>query len=128
MVDYSKYARVLRKIREARSELRKQYEERDAELQRQQEVVENALLAAMQEAHIESVRTDDGTIYISTETHVSVEDWRAFTEWAMENKATEFFTRRIKKDAVEAYLETSGGELPPGVSLSRAHVVRVRKS
>lgn len=128
MMDYSKYARVLRKIREARSELRKQYEEQDAELQRQQEIVENALLAAMQEAHVESVRTDSGTIYISTETHVSVEDWRAFTEWAMERKATEFFTRRIKKDAVEAYLETSGGELPPGVSLSRAHVVRVRKS
>lgn len=124
MID--RLVRTYLKIRNARSELRAHYEAQDADLKQQLEVVEAALMQHMRVAGIQSVNTDAGTAYVSTDSRATIADWSAFSKWVLENKAVDFLEQRVKKAAVEEYLQDTT-ELPPGVSLQRHQVVRVRK-
>ena len=118
--------RVYLKIRNTRSELRARYEEQDAELKQQLEMIEATIMQHMQRAGIQSVNTGAGTAYISTDSRATIADWSAFSKWVLKNKAIDFLEQRVKKAAVEEYLQDTN-ELPPGVQFVRQHVVRVRK-
>lgn len=127
MADYDRLARVYRKIRDARSDLKREYEERDGKLKEQLETIEHHLMALLNEDGASSVKTEFGTIYTSETAKVSVADWGALAEWIRENDALEFLEQRVRATEVNNYLEQHK-ELPPGVNLYRERNVRVRKS
>jgi hypothetical protein len=116
------------KIRDARSLLAKEFEASDKELKAKQLRLEAEMLRTLQTSNVDSMRTDSGTFYRQEEVTPSGSDWEAFYRWVAEHDAFDFLERRIKKTCVKEYMDTHDGALPPGVSVHKEFVVRVRRS
>jgi len=127
MLDYNRLVRVYIKMREARSALKREFEQRDADLKEKMSRIEAALIAGLSETGADSVRTNSGTVFTTEVSRASVADWSALADWIVQNNAVEFLEQRVKSTAVSEYMEQTG-ELPPGVNLHRERVVRIRKS
>lgn len=116
------------KIRDARTELKRDFEEKDSALKAKLERIEAEMLKFLQENNTDSVKTANGTFYRQEEITPTGSDWDALYRWISENDAFDALERRIKKGFVKEYMETHEGGVPPGVSVYREYVVRVRRS
>lgn len=88
--------------------------------------LEAALLKRMQEDGVDSIKTSDGTVYLSRTLKASVEDWGAFREYAEQNDLWDMMEKRVSKAAVEEFVE-SEGSAPPGIAISTEVNARFRK-
>lgn len=127
-VDLGKITKAFLNIRDARSALRKQFDDSDAEMKKAQERLEAAMLDHLNKHGMESVRTESGTFYRQEDIKPSGSDWESFYAWVKQHDAWDALERRIKKTFIAEYMETHQGQLPPGVSVHREFVVRVRKA
>jgi len=127
-MDLNKLTKAHLRIREARSKIKKEFDEQDASLKAQQEKLESIMLAHLNETNVGSVRTDSGTFYRQEEITPSGADWDAFYRWITEHDAFDALERRIKKTFIKEYMEANEGAIPPGVNVYREYVVRVRRS
>jgi len=115
-------------IRDARSALKKKFDEEDRGLKKKQERIEAAMLKFLSDNKIDNSKTSAGTFYRQVNIVPMGSDWNAFYDWVKENDAFDALERRIKKGFVNEYMEEHDGETPPGVSVHREYVVRVRRS
>lgn len=115
-------------IRAARSALSKEFDKADGELKAKQTRLEAEMLRFLQANNTDSVRTESGTFYRQEELTPSASDWDALYSWIAENDAFDALEKRIKKTFVKDYMETNDGAIPPGVSVYREYVVRVRRA
>lgn len=126
-MDMNKVVETYIKIRDARSELKKRFDAQDKEMKAKLGQLEGFMLSFMQDNGMDSVKTGAGTFYRQEEVRPSGSDWDALYRWIGENNAYEALERRVKKGFVTEYMEEHGGGLPPGVSVHREFVVRVRR-
>jgi hypothetical protein len=127
-IDLGQVTKAHINIRDARTALRKQYEEADADLKKSQEKLESVMLDHLNRHGMDSVRTEAGTFYRQEEITPSAADWNALYDWIKDNDAWDALERRIKRTFVKEYQEAHNGGLPPGISVFREYVVRVRRS
>ena len=127
MANYDRMVRAYFKMREKRSELKREYEEADAKIKAQMEMIETEFLKMFSETGTKNLKTELGTVFTAETTKVSIADWGSFAEWVRENDALEFMEQRVKAKEVTTYLEEHG-ELPPGINTHRERNVRIRKS
>jgi hypothetical protein len=85
------------------------------------------LLDQMNQLGIESVRTEAGTAYKTTNTSATVSDWEQTLPFIIENELWSMLERRVSKSAVEEYMQVNG-ELPPGVSVRTVASVNFRST
>lgn len=126
-LDLAKITQAHINIRDARRQLKTQFDEADADLKKAQVKLENAMLDHLNKHGMESVRTEYGTFYRQEEITPSAGDWQALYDWIKEHDAWDALERRIKKTFIKEYQEAHSGGLPPGVSVFREWVVRVRR-
>lgn len=126
-MDTARLVRAYLKMRDTRTENKRVFEEGDNKIKEQMGKVEATLLRFLNESQIESVATPAGTFYKQEEVTPTGSDWDALYEWIKRHDAFDALERRIKKTFVKEYMETNGGAIPPGVSVYREHVVRVRR-
>lgn len=126
-LDLGKLTRAHINIRDARAALKKQFDDSDAEMKAAQEQLENAMLNHLNTHGMESVRTEAGTFYKQEDIKPSGSDWSALYEWIKQHDAWDALERRIKKTFISEYMEAHQGNLPPGVSVHREFVIRVRR-
>lgn len=127
-LDLGKITRAHLNIRDARAKLKQDYEASDRDLKDAQTKLENAMLGHLNQHGMESVRTEAGTFYRQEEIKPAAQDWEAFYAWIKEHDAWDALERRIKKTFIAEFAEAHGGALPPGVSVFREFVIRVRRS
>ena len=127
-IDTTKLVKAHIKLRDARSAAKKKFDAEDDILKASQEKLEAMMLKFMIDNNSDSVRTEHGTFYRQEDVIPRGEDWDAFYKWVAKNDAFDFLERRIKKTAVAEYMEANKGKIPPGVSVLREFVVRVRRS
>jgi hypothetical protein len=127
-MDLNKVVRTYIKMRDALTDKRRAFEEEERSLKGKMKVLENAMLAHLQTTKAESIRTDAGTVYMTEEVTPSGSDWDALYRWIAENNEFEALERRIKRTFVKEYMDAHGGDLPPGVSVHREFVARVRRA
>jgi hypothetical protein len=127
-IDLDRITKAHINIRDARRELKKQYEANDADLMKAQDKLESVMLDHLNKHGMQSVRTESGTFYAQEEMTPSGSDWNALYEWIKEHDAWEVLERRIKRTFVKEYAEAHNGGLPPGVSVFRERIVRVRRA
>lgn len=127
-MDINKMTKVYVRIRDARAAATKVYEDADRKLKEQLEMAGNQLLKYLQDNKIQSLRTDAGTVYTEEDLKPSASDWDALYAFIVEHNAFEALEKRIKKTFVKEYMEANDGALPPGVSVHREHVARVRRT
>lgn len=126
--DMNRVTRAFINVRDARSALKKQFEDADADLKDVQLKIEGAMLNHLNTHGIGSVKTEAGTFYSQEEIMPSCQDWSAFYDWIKEHDAFDALERRVKKTFVKEFADTHDGNLPPGVSIVREKVVRVRRT
>lgn len=127
-MDNAKAVKAYLKLRDARTALKREYEEADLKLTQQQERIEKALLHHLNETKTNSVATDYGTFYRQEVVTPTGSDWEAFYDWVKKNDAFDALEKRIKKTFITEYMEEHKGAIPPGVSVYREYVVRIRRS
>ena len=126
-MDLNKVVSTYLKIREKRSVIKKAYDAEDAELKSKLKTLEGFMLGKLNETNADSVKTEAGTFYRQEDVTPTGSDWQALYRWIAENDAFDALERRIKKGFITEYMETHEGGLPPGVSVFREYVVRVRR-
>ena len=127
-MNMEKIVRAHLAIRDKRSELKKQFDTTDGDLKKKQERLEAEMLRFMQESGTESIRTEAGTIYQQESVKPAASDWSAFYDWVKENDTFDALEKRIKATFVKDFMEENDGETPPGVSVYREYVARVRRA
>lgn len=128
MVDVNRLTKAYIKLRDARSDLKKEWEKEDAKFKEKMEKIEGALLQFLNETQQNSSKTDAGIVYRQEEITPTGADWDAFYGWVAKNNAFDALERRIKKTFIREYMDAHDGGIPPGVSVYREFVVRVRRS
>lgn len=114
------------KLRDQRAEIEAECKERTADIVRDMERIEAALMKHMRTVGAESIRTGHGTAYISTVTSAKVSDWPALLEHIRRHGAWELLERRVNKSAFDAAVDA--GAEPPGVESSAFARVNFRRS
>jgi hypothetical protein len=127
-MDINKLTKAYINIREAKHALKKQFDEADGDLKKKLERIEAEMLRFLQTSNTDSVKTDAGTFYRQEEITPTGSDWDLFYHWIAENEAFDALERRVKKTFVKEYMEAHDGSIPPGLSVYREFVVRVRRS
>jgi hypothetical protein len=127
-VSFDKLAAVYIKMRDKKTEMKRAFDEEEAKLKAKMNKIEIAMLQQLTAMDMNSVRTDHGTIIRQEEILPTGSDWGLFYDWVKENDAFDALERRIKKTFVKEYMESHEGAVPPGVSVMREYVVRVRRN
>jgi hypothetical protein len=85
-------------------------------------------LQHLQDEGGQNLKTPKGTVYLSTVTTPTIEDWDAFKEFLMldPDHSWGFLTKKPNKEAVENYLEAHG-DIPPGIKVKRETFARIRR-
>lgn len=117
-----------RRIRDLIAADKAEYEEKVAKKREALNAVEAKLLKHLQDAGTSLQRTAEGTAYISTVSTVSAPNWSTFINWVRANDRYDMLERRPSKKEVLAFIDDTGGDLPPGVAYSTINKLNVRKA
>lgn len=117
------------KLRDKKSQLKKQYDEKVAKVDAVMDKMEAIILKTFQDSGIDSARTDAGTAYISTRTSATVASREELFQWIQEDfeERSIFLENRVSKVAVEQF-KAANDDLPPGVNFRSELVVGVRRA
>jgi len=114
------------KVRDERSELKKEYEEKDGELLKLLDGFEQQLLEICKEIGVESLKTPVGTATRVVKERVWASDWDAFKQFAMDHDALDLFEKRIAQRAFFDFLEENPDIVAP-VNIDRKYGITVRR-
>lgn len=126
-VPMDKLAKVYRKMAAKIQELTTEYDTAVAEIKRQQDAVKNALKDQMLVLGVNSVRTDNGTVVLSTKTRYQTQDWDSLKEFIKEHDAIDLLEKRIAQTNMATFLEENPGVYPPGMNSTTEYTISVRK-
>ena len=126
-VPMDKLARVYRRMQAEVQRLTAEYDAKIEEIKRQQDVVKNALKDQMLVMGVNSVRTDNGTVVLSTKTRYQTQDWDSFKEFIKEHDAIDLLEKRIAQTNMATFLQDNPGLLPPGMNSVTEYQISVRK-
>ena len=117
------------KLRDKKSQLKKQYDEKVAKVDAVMDKMEAIILKTFQDSGIDSARTDAGTAYISTRTSATVGSREELFQWIQEDfeERSIFLENRVSKVAVEQF-KAANDDLPPGINFRSEVTVGVRRA
>jgi hypothetical protein len=122
-----KLAKVYRKMAAAIQKLTTEYETQVEEIKRQQDAVKVALKDQMLALGVSSVRTDQGTVVLSTKTRFNTNDWDSFKQFILAHEAVDLLEKRIAQGNMATFLEENPGLVPPGLNSHAEYAISVRK-
>jgi uncharacterized protein YeaO (DUF488 family) len=126
-VPMDKLAKVYRKMQSRIQELTAQYENEIEDIKRQQEAVKIALKDQMLKLGVSSVRTDQGTVVLSTKTRYNTQDWDSFKEFIKEHDALDLLEKRIAQTNMATFLSENPSLVPAGLNSMTEYAISVRK-
>ena len=127
-VPMDKLAKVYRRMQSRIQELTAQYESEIEDIKRQQDVVKIALKDQMLKLGVSSVRTDQGTVVLSTKTRYNTQDWDSFKAFVLEHQVVDLLEKRIAQGTMATFLEENPGVVPPGLNSVTEFDIRVTKA
>jgi len=120
-------AKVYLKIRGKIQELEKAHEAALAELKTQRDEVAGAMKDMMLSQGSKSVKTDSGTVMLTTSTRYYASDWDEMKKFILENEAVDLLERRIAQTNMATFLQDNPTKVPPGLNSMSEVSVSVRK-
>jgi hypothetical protein len=126
-VPMDKLAKVYRRMQSRVQELTQAYENEVEEIKRQQDVVKIALKDQMLVLGVSSVRTDQGTVVLSTKTRYNTQDWDSFKDLCASARSVDLLEKRIAQTNMSTFLEENPGLVPPGLNSVSEYAISVRK-
>jgi hypothetical protein len=126
-VPMDRLAKVYRKMAAKIQELTTEYDAAVEEIKRQQDAVKTALKDQMLVMGVSSVRTENGTVVLSTKTRYNTQDWDSFKEFIKEHDAIDLLEKRIAQTNMGTFLDENPGVVPPGLNTMTEYAISVRK-
>jgi len=127
IVPMDKLAKVYRRMQTRIQELTTQYENEVEDIKHQQEAVKIALKDQMLKLGVSSVRTDQGTVVLSTKTRYNTQDWDSFKEFIKEHDALDLLEKRIAQTNMATFLSENPSLVPAGLNSMTEYAISVRK-
>jgi hypothetical protein len=123
-----KLAKVYIKMRDHLQGLQREYEEKEADIKAQMDIIEQKLLDICKETGADSIKTAHGTVMRSTKTRSWPYDWAAMYEFIRQHDAYDLLERRVHQTNMKAWLEENPGLLPQSLNAETRYSVTVRRS
>ena len=123
-----KLVEVYIKIRDARDEVRKELEAKEADFAEQLDLISQQILEVCKQTGADSIKTQFGTAMRSVKNKYWTNDWEKFYEFLFENAAPELLERRIHQTNVRQFLEENPELHPAGLNVDSTYAIIVRRS
>jgi hypothetical protein len=116
------------KIRDARSDLKRNYERADEELENQLKLIESEMLEICKAVDANSIKTDAGTVIRSVKSRYWTNDWDSMYRFIKEHDAYALLEKRLHQSHMKQFLEENPEIEPAGLNVEREYTVVVRRS
>jgi len=126
-IPLDKLAMIYRKIRDKIGVLTKEYDTQVEMLKAQQDEIKFAMKDQMKALGVKSVRTDMGTVTLTTKTRYATQDWDSFKEFVIEHKMVDLLEKRIAQLNMAHFLEENPTIVPPGLNSTTEYDITVTK-
>jgi hypothetical protein len=115
------------KIRDRRSEIKRNYEAEDTVLVDDLDKIKAALLAHCKEHGVDSVRTSEGLFYRTVQQKYWTSDWEQMHKFILEHAEPSLLDKRINQKHMREFLEENPELLPKGLNSNSTYTISVRK-
>lgn len=115
------------KLRNLKSDLVKEHKEKLKVITDHLDTLEASFLSVLDAQGVKSMRTEHGTVFKKMQYRVSVKDRDAFFAFVFEHNLEHMLATSAAKDKVLEYMEEEDGKVPPGLAITSAVAVAVRK-
>ena len=127
-VPLEKLTRIYIKMRDKKSEVSQELEEKIAKIEADMKAVKTAILRHMKDIGAESLRTEAGTVYRTVRTTYATSDWESMHKFILEHGVPELLEKRIQQTNMKAFLEDNPDLLPPGLNANAEYSVTIKRS
>jgi hypothetical protein len=127
-MNVDKLVSVFIKIRDARDEAKRDWEEIDSEFVTKLDLINQELLSICKNTGADSIKTKDGTAIRTIKSKYWTNDWERFYDWMFEHNVPEVLERRIHQTNIKQFLAENPDMLPPGLNVDNAYHITVRRS
>lgn len=125
--DADRLVRVYIKIRDAKAQLKTEFDEAIGRLDEQMDAVEAELLALCKTTGQDGGRTDHGTFTRTVKTRYWTSDWQSMYAFIKENNALELLEQRVSQGNMKAFLKENPDKLPAGLNVDSKYSITVRR-
>ena len=115
------------KMRDARQQLLREFDEADDRIKQQQDVVQQALLELCKETGTDGLKTSAGTVTRTIKTRYWTSDWNSMKNFIKENDAFELLEQRVHQTNMKSFLEENPNLMPPGMNIDSRYAITVRR-
>ena len=123
-----KLAEIYIKIRDARAEVKAEFDARDTVLKDQLGLLENEMLDACKDLNASSIRTPHGTIIRSVKSRYWTNDWDSMYTFIEETGAFGLLEKRLHQTNMKDFLVENPDLLPKGLNVENEYTVVVRRA
>ena len=114
-------------LRDHKSKLDAEHKARVAEIDAQMKNAEAFLLNHLNESGLDRVGVGAGTVFVQVKTMPSIKDKGALIDFIKQTGNVELLQARVSSTAVKEYMEHNENQLPPGVEVTTAREVTIRR-
>lgn len=114
-------------LRDHKSKLDAEHKARVAEIDAQMKNAEVFLLNHLNESGLDRVGVGAGTVFVQVKTMPSIKDKSLFLDYIKQSGQVELLQTRVSSTAVKEFMEHNNQQLPPGVEVTTAREVTVRR-
>lgn len=123
-----KLVKLYVKTREAKATANREAEAVEARFKAIMQGCENAMLLSCSKQGDTGFATEFGTAYQAETMKISIADDAAFFDFVKASGDLDFFERRVAVKHVQEHMAQADGSAPPGLSIFKERVMRVRKA
>ena len=127
MTTADKLVAVYIKIRDARDEVRREAEAKEADLNEQLELISQQILEVCKQTGADSIKTSHGTAMRGVKSRYWTSDWESFTNFIKEHNAFALLQQRINNTNMVQFLEENPDLHPPGLNAEQTQSVVIVK-
>ena len=114
-------------LRDKKDEIKKQHTKQLEPFNQVMDRLEGMILDQLNQNNLDSMRSENGTAFKSTETSVTVKNWQETFGFIQSNGLWDLLEARVNKTAALSVIEESKAPIP-GVNVTQTTVVRVRRA
>ena len=122
-----KIVAVYIKIRNAKEDLAREYDDKIAALDEQMRTLKEELLKISKETGVTSFKTVNGTAYRTIKNRYWTNDWESFYGFMREHGAMELLEKRIHQTNMREFLEDRPDVHPPGLNVDQEYEITIRR-
>jgi hypothetical protein len=125
-VDVEKRVGQYIKLRDLKAEMKEKHESELKPVNETMAMIEDELKGALNAVNVTNMKTDAGTVSLSTKASASAADINAFWTWVITQGAFDMLDKKPNVTAITEYVKQNG-VAPPGVNYSTYQGIGVRR-